>query len=160
MEPLSGKNILITGAGSGIGRLMAHYLADEKANVALVDINEQAVKSVTREISSRNVCASYYLCNIADSEAVAQTADRIRRDFGAVDILVNNAGTVVGKSFFDITLEEMQRTMNVNFWGHLFFTKAFIGPDGHLKIPHLWPGQYRLLQRSDRHADAFGICRQ
>ena len=95
MEPLSGKNILITGAGSGIGRLMAHYFADEKANVALVDINEQAVKSVTREISSRNVCASYYLCNIADSEAVAQTADRIRRDFGAVDILVNNAGTVV-----------------------------------------------------------------
>ena len=123
-------------------------------------LNEQAAKSVTREISSRNVCASYYLCNIADSEAVAQTADRIRRDFGAVDILVNNAGTVVGKSFFDITLEEMQRTMNVNFWGHLFFTKAFIGPDGHLKIPHLWPGQYRLLQRSDRHADAFGICRQ
>ena len=127
MEPLSGKNILITGAGSGIGRLMAHYFADEKANVALVDINEQAAKSVTREISSRKVRASYYLCNIAESEAVAQTADRIRRDFGAIDVLVNNAGTVVGKSFFDITLEEMQRTMNVNFWGHLFFTKAFIG---------------------------------
>jgi NAD(P)-dependent dehydrogenase (short-subunit alcohol dehydrogenase family) len=62
-------------------------------------LNEQAAKSVTREISSRNVRASYYLCNIAESEAVAQTADRIRRNFGAVDVLANNAGTVVANRF-------------------------------------------------------------
>lgn len=127
MEPLSDKNVLITGAGSGIGRLMAHYFADEQANVVLVDINEQAVKSVAREVADRNVRASYHLCNIADRKEVEQTSQRILRDFGPIDILVNNAGMVVGKSFFDITLEEMERTMNINFWGHLFFTKALIG---------------------------------
>ncbi len=127
MEPLSGKNVLITGAGSGIGRLMAHYFADERANVALVDINEQAVKSVAQEVATRKVRTSHYLCNIADRAAVVQTVERIRKDFGQIDILVNNAGTVVGKSFFDITIEEMERTMNINYWGHLYFTKALIG---------------------------------
>lgn len=127
MKNLSGKNILITGTGSGIGRLMAHYVADEGANTALIDINEAGLGTTVEEVRRRKVKAEGYVCDISNREAVTDTVARIRKDFGPVDVLINNAGTVIGKSFFDLTVEEMQRTMNINYWGHIYFTKALIG---------------------------------
>jgi all-trans-retinol dehydrogenase (NAD+) len=127
MKNLADKNILITGAGSGIGRLMAHYLADERANVALIDINEASLKEATEEIKRRKVKAAGYVCDISDRSAVTDVVAKVKRDFGPVHVLINNAGTVIGKSFFDLTIEEMQRTMNINYWGHIYFTKALIG---------------------------------
>jgi all-trans-retinol dehydrogenase (NAD+) len=127
MKSLAGKNILITGAGSGIGRLMAHYVADEHANTALIDINSEAVAKTTEEVKSRNVKASGYVCDISNREAVMDIVTRIKQDFGPIDVLINNAGTVIGKSFFDLTIDEMQRTMNINYWGHIYFTKTLIG---------------------------------
>lgn len=127
MKNLAGKNVLITGAGSGIGRLMAHYVADERANTALIDINAEAVAKTAEEVKRRNVKASGYVCDISNREAVTDVVTTIKRDFGPIDVLINNAGTVIGKSFFDLTLDEMQRTMNINYWGHVYFTKALIG---------------------------------
>jgi len=127
MKNLTGKNILITGAGSGIGRLMAHYVADDRANTALIDINGAAVAKTVDEVKSRNVKAIGYVCDISNRETVMEVVAKINQDFGPVDVLINNAGTVIGKSFFDLTLDEMQRTMNINYWGHIYFTKAIIG---------------------------------
>ena len=127
MKNLAKKNVLITGAGSGIGRLMAHYVADERANTALIDINPDAVANTTEEVKRRDVKATGYVCDISNREAVTDVITRIKQDFGAIDVLINNAGTVIGKSFFDLTLDEMQRTMNINYWGHIHFTKALIG---------------------------------
>ena len=128
MKHLNGCNVLITGAGSGIGRLMAHYFAEERAHVALVDINPDALATVEAEVHQRLVNAASYICDIADPAAVDRTAERFRADFGPIDVLVNNAGTVAGKSFMDLTLKEMRRTMEINYWGHVHFTKAFL-PD-------------------------------
>jgi all-trans-retinol dehydrogenase (NAD+) len=127
MKNLADKNILITGAGSGIGRLMAHYVADERANTALIDINEAGLNATTGEVKRRNVKAAGYVCDISNREAVMDVVAKVKKDFGPIHILINNAGTVIGKSFFDLTLEEMQRTMNINYWGHIYFTKALIG---------------------------------
>ena len=127
MKNLAGKNVLITGAGSGIGRLMSHYVADEGANTALIDINSAAVAKAVEEVKSRNVKAVGYVCDISNREAVMDVVAKIKQDFKPIDVLINNAGTVIGKSFFDLTLDEMQRTMNINYWGHIYFTKALIG---------------------------------
>jgi all-trans-retinol dehydrogenase (NAD+) len=127
MMNLTDKNVLITGAGSGIGRLMAHYVADEGANTAIIDIQAAALAKTTQEVKQRNVKAAGYVCDISNGEAVRDVVARIKQDFGPIDVLINNAGTVVGKSFFDLTLEEMQRTMSINYWGHIYFTKAIIG---------------------------------
>ncbi len=127
MKNLTGKNVLITGAGSGIGRLMAHYVSDERANTALIDINGPAVAKTVEEVKGRNVKAIGYVCDISNREAVLDSVAKIKQDFGTIDVLINNAGTVVGKSFFDLTLDEMQRTMDINYWGHIYFTKAIIG---------------------------------
>jgi all-trans-retinol dehydrogenase (NAD+) len=127
MKNLAGRNVLITGAGSGIGRLMSHYVADERANTALIDINGAAVANTVKEVKLRNVKAAGYVCDISNREAVMDVVAKIKQDFEPIDVLINNAGTVIGKSFFDLTLDEMQRTMNINYWGHIYFTKALIG---------------------------------
>jgi all-trans-retinol dehydrogenase (NAD+) len=127
MMNLTDKNILITGAGSGIGRLMAHFVADEHAKVALIDINEAAVRETAEEALRRGVKAVGYVCDISKREAVTDVVDKIKKEFGPIDILINNAGVVSGKPFTDLSIEEMQRTMNINYWGHIYFTKALIG---------------------------------
>lgn len=128
MKSLKGKNIIITGAGSGIGRLMALRFAAESSNLALVDINPAALKAVKDEAVKRNggISVNTYTCDISDRHAVSRTIGTITSDFSHIDVLINNAGIVIGKSFIDLSLEEFHRTMDVNFWGHLYFTKAIL----------------------------------
>ena len=126
MKDLKGKNIIVTGAGSGIGRLMSLMFADRGANLALVDINKEAVSAVENEVAEKNTRVSSYQCDISIPEQVSQTVASVMSDFKQVDVLVNNAGTVTGKSFMDLTLEEMKRTMDINYWGHVHFIKMIL----------------------------------
>ncbi|HSV95931.1 MAG TPA: SDR family oxidoreductase [Spirochaetota bacterium] len=128
MKSLINKNIIITGAGSGIGRLMALRFAAESSNLALVDINAAALKALKDDIGKKGlkISVNTYTCDISDRTAVSRTVAGIMRDFTQVDVLINNAGMVIGKAFLDLSLEEFHRTMDVNFWGHLYFTKAVL----------------------------------
>ena len=105
MKSLNNRNVLITGAGSGIGRLMALCFAEEQANIAMVDINRQALEKVEKEVQQKKVKTASYVFDITDRTKVAQTAAQFRKDFGPIDVLVNNAGTVIGKSFCDLTIK-------------------------------------------------------
>lgn len=126
MQTLAGQNVLITGAGCGIGRLMAREAAAENANVVLVDINAENLAAVQKELQSFSGRVAGFTCDISDRKAVTAVAHTVKAQFGHIDILINNAGIVIGKSFTDLTLDEMQRTMDVNYWGHLYFTHQFL----------------------------------
>jgi len=126
MKTLNGKNVLITGAGSGIGRLMAINAVNEKANVALIDVNAKALKETEDSLKSRNVTVKSYVCDISDNAKVVKVSKQIIKDFQTIDVLINNAGIVIGKKFLDLSLEDMERTMNINFWGHIYFTRQFL----------------------------------
>ncbi|PKL39220.1 MAG: short-chain dehydrogenase [Spirochaetae bacterium HGW-Spirochaetae-1] len=126
MKDLKNKNVLITGAGSGIGRLMARGFAAEKANCALVDVNGKGLEETAALAEKQGTRIKTYICDISDKKKVSSVAQEIRKDFGGVDVLINNAGTITGKSFLDLSIEEMERTMAINYWGHLYFTKEFI----------------------------------
>ncbi|MCU0848278.1 MAG: SDR family oxidoreductase [Spirochaetes bacterium] len=128
MINLLNKNIIITGAGSGIGKRMAYFFAKEKANLAIIDINREAAAATLLEVKESGIKAASYVCDISNKIQVAGVIKKIRKDFSTIDVLVNNAGIVYGKSFLDLSLEEMERTMNINFWGHILFTKEFL-PD-------------------------------
>lgn len=160
MKYLYDKNVIVTGAGSGIGRLMAINFAKDRANLALVDINQEALDAVEKEIQAYGVKTGTYVCDISNKGQVSNTAKTIRNDFGQIDILVNNAGIVNGKYFSDLSIEEMQRTMDINFWGHVYFTREFLPEmiqrnNGHLVNIASSGGLLGMAQMTDYCASKF-----
>uniref|UniRef100_A0A914VE52 Epidermal retinol dehydrogenase 2 n=1 Tax=Plectus sambesii TaxID=2011161 RepID=A0A914VE52_9BILA len=127
-KSVTGEVVLITGAGSGLGRLMALQFAKLGARLVLWDVNQagneqtaKMVKGVGGEVHSYTVDCS----KRADIQSVAK---QVKKEVGDVDILINNAGIVTGKKFLECPDELIERTMDVNVNAHFWTTKAFIGP--------------------------------
>jgi all-trans-retinol dehydrogenase (NAD+) len=126
MTDFCDKKVLITGAGSGIGRLLAERIAAQGARVILWDIDEAALAEVSREIEGRGQMVASYRCDLADAAAVEATASRVLDDWGAVDVLINNAGIVTGKPILEPADEEIRRTFAVNTLAHFWTVRAFL----------------------------------
>jgi len=88
------KTVVITGAGRGIGRAIAHRLAGRGADVALFDVNADDLETTRALCAAEAVQARAYEVNVADEEHVAGAMTRVLADFGRLDGLVNNAGIV------------------------------------------------------------------
>src|SRR5215467_13712508 len=97
MSDYSGRNVLITGAASGMGRLMALRIAREGAHVLLWDVDARGLDGVRAEIVAAGGQASTYEGNLADRHAIAAVAAKVLAEVGRVDVLINNAGVVSGK---------------------------------------------------------------
>jgi short-subunit dehydrogenase len=123
-----GLTALVTGASSGIGRLLALRLAKEGARVALVARREAELEAVAAEIRALSGEALVLPCDMSDSSQVANSARLALEQFGAIDILVNNAGYVGQSTFLDWDIEDMERIMRVNYFGALYFAKALLPP--------------------------------
>lgn len=126
MSDFKGKNILITGAASGIGRLMAIMIAHEEGQLILWDINENNLELVKKEIDSIGSKSFCYTCDVSKKEMVFDTAEKVLKEVGAIDILINNAGVVVGKNFSEYTSEEIEFTVNVNLMSRFWILQAFL----------------------------------
>jgi hypothetical protein len=121
-----GLTALVTGASSGIGRLLALRLAQAGARVALVARRAAELDAVAEEIRAQSGEAITLPCDVADREQVAETARLALERFGAVDILVNNAGYGGQKTFLEWDLADMEAIMRVNYFGAVYFTKALL----------------------------------
>jgi len=117
---------LVTGASSGIGRLLALRLAREGARLALVARNENALESLAGEIADAGGEAIVLPCDVADREQALETAERAQEALGPIDLLVNNAGYGHHRLFLEWDLEDMERMMRVNYFGTLYFTRTLI----------------------------------
>jgi len=126
MKSLTNRNAMITGAASGIGRQMAHLFAKEKSNLAIIDINEHALKETVDELSEYQVKVHPYRCDLCSKDEIEETAKRIKDDFGQIDILVNNAGVISGKMIADLSYEEIRRAFDVNLMAVIWMTKQFL----------------------------------
>ncbi len=120
-----GRNALITGAARGIGKAIALKLASEGANIIIFDVfdADSAVETLN-EIASKGVKASYYRCDITDSEAVDANVKAAIEAFGKIDILVNNAGITKDKLMIQMTEDEFDAVIRVNLKGTFVMTKA------------------------------------
>jgi all-trans-retinol dehydrogenase (NAD+) len=126
MTDFTGKNVLITGAASGIGRLMAEKIAGFGAHVILWDVNKQALEALGAELIKQDRRVTTCLCDLTDRTAIYTTAKDILRESGPVDVLINNAGIVSGKTLLEAADEDIIRTFDVNTLALFWTTRAFL----------------------------------
>jgi 3-oxoacyl-[acyl-carrier protein] reductase len=121
---LSFEAAIVTGAGRGIGRAIAHGLAARGADLLLVDIAAptEAVAELRAAYPDRTVAGAEV--DVRDAGAVAATVDRAVEQLGRLTVLVNNAGTASRASLEDITLEEWTRDIDTNLKGSFLFCRA------------------------------------
>jgi len=128
MKVLADQLVLITGAGSGIGKLMALLCAKEGSRLILWDLNKENVEKVASEIKAKGGKAWAYQADVSNKDMVYSLADKIKKEIGKVDVLINNAGIVSGRPFLECSDAQVQRSLDVNILAHFWTTKAFL-PD-------------------------------
>lgn len=129
MKSFEGRVAAITGAGSGIGRALAEQLAGHGAHLALSDIDDTGLAETVRRCEGRGVKVTSAHLDVADRAAVDAWAEAVAAEHGKVNLIFNNAGVALGATVEDMSIEDMTWLMNINFWGVVYGTKAF--------LPHL-----------------------
>lgn len=126
---LRGRCALVTGAASGIGAGIAEAFAREGADVALVDLADEAdAAGVLVAVRAHGTHVSYHRGDVASPEAVAEFVAHAQAEHGHIDILVNNAGIFTQTLLEEMTLEEWDRVVAVNLRGTFLCTRALLGP--------------------------------
>lgn len=131
------KLVVVTGGGNGIGRALVLELLARGARVAAVDIDESALQETVGLAGDKKNRVSTHVVNITDRTAVEALPEAVSARHGAIDGVINNAGII--QPFVrvnDLDYAAIERVMNVNFYGTLYVTKAF--------LPH-------LLERPEAH---------
>jgi NAD(P)-dependent dehydrogenase (short-subunit alcohol dehydrogenase family) len=124
MREFKGAVAVITGAASGIGRALAIDLAKAGAQLALADMNAAGLEE-TRKLAGSAVARTYTV-DVAKADAVADFAQRVQQDFGRTSLLVNNAGVALMGTFAEVSIEDMQWLVGINFWGVVHGCKFFM----------------------------------
>ena len=124
---IANKTIVVTGGGNGIGRELVLQLLGMGARVAAVDIDARALEE-TKELAGRQADKlTLHALNITDRAAVDALPASVLAAHGSVDGLINNAGIIQHfVRFNDLLMSEIERVMNINFYGTVNLTKAFL----------------------------------
>jgi short-subunit dehydrogenase len=138
MKSLADKVVVVTGAGSGIGRALAVNLARRGSLLALSDVDEAGLAE-TVELARRAgaVDVRSDRLDVADRDAMGRYALDVVQQFGRVNVIINNAGVSLTGDFTDLEYNDIDWIVGVNFWGVLYGTKEFLphliaSGDGHV----------------------------
>jgi short-subunit dehydrogenase len=123
---IAGKVFVVTGGGNGIGREVVLALLAKSGRVAAVDLREEGLAE-TAGLAAAGDRLSTHAVDIADRPAVAKLLGAVQKAHGAVDGVVNVAGIIHQfKPISELTFDEIERVMNVNFWGTVNTVKTFL----------------------------------
>src|SRR5580658_8450522 len=126
MKDFKGRVAAITGAGSGIGRALANDLARRGAHLALSDIDDAGLAETVSQCEGFGVKITSQHIDVADRAAVYAWADVVVADHGEVNLVVNNAGVALAATVESMSYEDFEWLMDINFWGVVYGTKAFL----------------------------------
>jgi 3-oxoacyl-[acyl-carrier protein] reductase len=124
MRNLNGKNCLITGAASGIGRSMALLLAKEGTNLLLVDINKERLDLLEKELTSFQTKNFSFICNISKLEQLQELKTNFYSKFDKLDLLINNAGIGGGGFAESLEIDDWKHVLDINLWSIIYSIKG------------------------------------
>ncbi len=117
MGKLTGKNAIVTGSARGIGKSIAQMLASEGANVAIVDVNEEASIATSGEIAAMGVKSFAIKVDVTNFKEMEALVAKTKSEWGSLDILVNNAGITRDNLILRMTPEDFDLVLNINLKG-------------------------------------------
>ncbi|MEU6592651.1 SDR family oxidoreductase [Streptomyces sp. NPDC046881] len=120
---LEGQVAVVTGAARGVGELLARKLSARGAKVALVGLEEEALKEVSSRLHSDS---AHWYADVTDHEAMSRVAEEVKARFGKVDIVVANAGVATGGPFIESDPQAWRRVIEVNLIGSAVTARAFL----------------------------------
>ena len=162
MKHFDGRVAAITGAGSGIGRALARDLARRGTHLALSDIDELGLAETVVLCEGTGVKVTSQVVDVADRAAVYAWADQVVADHGKVNLIFNNAGVALGATIESMSYEDFEWLMDINFWGVVHGTKAFLphliaSREGHIVNLSSVFGLISIPSQSAYNAAKFGV---
>ncbi|MEO9139164.1 MAG: SDR family oxidoreductase [Jatrophihabitans sp.] len=129
MTDLKGRVAVVTGAGSGIGRALAYDLARRGAKLSISDVDETGLAETVKQVRVIGTPVHHTRLDVTDRAAMLSYAEDVAAHYGVVNIIINNAGIAFTGDVEAMSFEQIERVMDVDFWGVVNGTKAF--------LPHL-----------------------
>jgi all-trans-retinol dehydrogenase (NAD+) len=126
MTDFHGAHVLVTGAASGLGRLMALDAVRKRARVSLLDRDAKGLGLVCEEIHALGGDAEGFVVDLSDRTTLQATCVEVSASRGGVDILINNAGIVSGRPLMECSDEAIERTFQVNALALFWTVRAFL----------------------------------
>lgn len=162
MKNFTDKVAAITGAGSGMGRSLAVLLSKRGCHLALSDVNEAGLAETVRLVADSGVKVTSQRLDVANKEDVFAWADKVVADHGKVNLIFNNAGVALGSAVDGGSYEDFEWLMNINFWGVVHGTKAFLpylkqAGEGHIINTSSLFGLIAVPSQSAYNASKFAV---
>ena len=126
MSYYANKVAVVTGAGSGMGRTLALELVRRGAKVAISDWDAEGLAETTKQVEALGGDVKSDVLNVAEREAFLAYADSVKERFGNANLIFNNAGIAFAGGVEESSFKDFERVMDVDFWGVVNGTKAFL----------------------------------
>jgi len=123
---LSNKVVVITGASSGFGKVLAEKMSEQNATLILVARSKEKLEKVVQNLNSNGKNAWYYVCDIRNTHEVKDTVKKILQKIKNVDILINNAGIWTDNNIDSIYPDKRKEVIDTNVLGNIQFTQEFL----------------------------------
>ncbi|WP_229055003.1 SDR family oxidoreductase [Aeromicrobium sp. Leaf350] len=162
MSWINGKVAVVTGAGSGIGRALALELVRRGATIAISDVDVAGLEATAEQARALGGTVRLDPLDVSQRELVEQYADSVAAELGRVNLVINNAGIAYFGAVTEMPYKDLERVMDVDFWGVVNGTKAFLphleaSGDGHVVNISSVFGLFGVPSQSAYNAAKFAV---
>lgn len=147
MKRFQNRNVLVSGAASGIGRAASLRMAAEGASLALMDLNEEGLCKTAKEAEGLGAKVVFAKCNVADFEAVGKTIDHLAEELGGIQAVSHNAGIMRCYNTHEMSIDEWNELISINLTGTFNVNRH--------ALKHLLKNEYSYLVNTASNAASY-----